>query len=453
MNRIYLIIIVLLLGACAAKKQLAEFEAQPSWMKQKPYEDGYYTGVGSAGKVGTIQQYQEAAKRDALANLAEEISVTVSSTSVLHTIETESGFSETFDQQIKISTEDYLEGFEPVEYYENDNSYWVYYRISRETYLEKKAAKKEQALNVAKVKYLDAKQEENQNNVVEAITFYLQGLESIYDYLAEDNLVELNGQTIDVGNKTYSDLNALVSSLKVSSLVEEITVKRENSLKEPILFELYYKSNKTKGIPVNFKYSGGYLNQDKGFSDENGIVKIQPGLINSGNLKEEITATIRLEEIAQNAVDNLFIRGLIGKQVPEAAIVVINIIPAGIYLSMEDDNCLDYPCDLIRSSFNEISSNNGFSLLNEKDADFILEILFSFRKGENAGGLFSSYLDGEIILKNNKGKKLWTKSLKNIEGIGRTPTSSRENAFEEFANDLNHLYLKQAFDQIKSVRL
>ena len=57
-----------------------------------------------------------------------------------------------FDQIIRISTDDYLEGFEPVDLYENESSYWVYYRISKATYVEKKELKKQQALEAAKLK-------------------------------------------------------------------------------------------------------------------------------------------------------------------------------------------------------------------------------------------------------------------------------------------------------------
>ena len=82
-----LILAVFLLSACAAKKQAAEFEAQPAWMKQKPIVPGYYIGIGSSKKVGTSSEYIANARKDALADLAGEVSVQISSSSVYHTIE------------------------------------------------------------------------------------------------------------------------------------------------------------------------------------------------------------------------------------------------------------------------------------------------------------------------------------------------------------------------------
>ena len=96
----FVVFFLILFASCAAKKQAAVYEAQPIWMKQKPVVPEYYIGVGSSKKVGPPAEYKDLAKRDALANLAEEISITVSSTSVMRTIETNRGIIETFDQQI-----------------------------------------------------------------------------------------------------------------------------------------------------------------------------------------------------------------------------------------------------------------------------------------------------------------------------------------------------------------
>ena len=449
MIRCLLFFVLLILASCAAKKQAAEFEAQPLWMKHKPVEPGYYIGVGSAKKVGTSHEYTEVAKRDALADLAEEISLKISSTSVLHTIETESGISETFDQEIQVSTEDYLEGFEPLGFYENETSYWVYYRISQATYREKKELKKQKALEAAKVKYLAGVKEEEQHHAREAITFYLQGLQAIYNYLGEETQKEINGVTIDVGNELYSSLNEVVSSLKIEAVINQAFVKRGKSLEQLLRFKTLYKSRQESGLPVNFKYSGGYLKKDRDFSNENGIVELQPGIINSKKSQEQITATINLEEIAQKAVDNLFIRGLLSKHTIEPAVVVVNIASPNILLSIAEHYCHNDPCEKIQNIFNEIALTEGYNISTENEAEYIFVVKFTFIKGESAGGLYATYLNGELTLMNENYKQLWTKSVEKIKGVGRSSDGAREKAFDEFVSDLSRLYFQQAFDQIK----
>ena len=138
---------------------------------------------------GTSSEYIANARKDALADLAGEVSSQISSTSVYHTIENKYGHIESFDQRIETTVDDYLEGFEPVEFYENESSYWVYFRISKETYVEKKELKKQEALLTALTKYNSGLQEEKANKPKEALAFYLQGLQAIKPYLKEETSV------------------------------------------------------------------------------------------------------------------------------------------------------------------------------------------------------------------------------------------------------------------------
>lgn len=441
-------ILLIILSSCAAKKQAAEFEAQPLWMKQKPVEYGYYIGVGSSKKVGTIQQYQEAAKKDALADLAEEISVNVSSTSVLHTIETQKGLSETYDQKIQISTDDYLEGFEPVDFYENENSYWVYYLISQAMYREKKEEKKQQALEAAKTKYLAGQKEEDQLHAREAISFYLQGLQAIAGYLNEETQTDINGATLDVGNELYASLIEVVSSLKIEADTSLASVKRGNSLDKPLRFTTFYKSEPEKGLPVKYAYSGGYLQKDSDVSNENGRVELWPGKITSKNKKEQITASINMEEMAQKAVDNLFIRGLLSKRKSEPAVVTINIESPEISMELVDQYCQQVSCDDIWKTFRESTLEEGFKSTGTDNADYVFTIKFNFKDGESAGGLYAIYLNGELSLTDKNQQQIWYKKIENKKGVGKSPNAARDAVFRDFVNDLDRLYFKQAFDKI-----
>ncbi len=448
MNRFAIISLLFILASCAAKKQVAEFEAQPTWMKSKPVESGYYIGVGSAKKVGTVQEYSENAKRDALTNLAQEISVKISATSVLHTIETETGFDENFDQIIRISTDDYLEGFEPVDFYENESSYWVYYRISKATYVEKKELKKQQALEAAKLKYLAGTKEE-QHNAREAITFYLQGLQSLYNYLGEETQMEINGTSIDLGNELYSALSKMVSDLKIEAQSKQVSVQRGKSIETPLVFKTFYKSKIEQGLPVSFKYSGGYLNKDHGFSNENGVVEIQPGIIQSQNTREKIAASINLNEIAQKAVDNLFIRGILTKQTIEPAVAEIFISKPNLLFVIPDHYCNNEPCEKIREIFNEIALSKGYNISAKNEIAYTFIVKFNSNKGERAGGLFAAYVSGELTLQNENNEQLWSKTVQKIKGVGHSEMDAKDKAFEDFATDLKRIYFPQAFDQIK----
>lgn len=131
--------ILFVLNSCGtSKKVVKEIPEAPAWVKQKPIVPGHYVGVGTVMKIGIVTEYSAKARNRALNDLASGISSTVSSTSVLHKIENSYGGTEAFNQQIKVETNEYLEGFEPADIYETDDRYWVYYSIDKQTYQRKK---------------------------------------------------------------------------------------------------------------------------------------------------------------------------------------------------------------------------------------------------------------------------------------------------------------------------
>ena len=78
-----LITLLCLISACSPKVHPPDADAlKPSWLKGEPYREGYYTGIGHSLKDGT-NNYIQAAKKSALEDLASQIRVNVSSTSVV----------------------------------------------------------------------------------------------------------------------------------------------------------------------------------------------------------------------------------------------------------------------------------------------------------------------------------------------------------------------------------
>jgi len=443
MQRLSLYFILILMTSCAAKKKAAEFDAQPLWMKQKPVESGYYIGVGSAKKVGTPKEFKEQARRDAFADLAESISVQVSSTSVLHTIESKHGLTETYDQKIQVSTDDYLEGFEPVDFYENEQSYWVYYRIKESIYREKKAAKKREAIEVAKSKYLSGQLEQEANNPKEAATFYLQGLEAIYPYLNEETFSDFLGDKMDVGNELYSTLSRVLSALKINTEIGEINAKRGEDIKEQIYFVLLYNNAPVQGIPVQYEFTGGYLKKDTDNSNEKGIVSLEPGRIISKKNREQITATINFEEIASKAVDNLFIRGLLKDfDAPKASVNII-IEPRTLSIILPQEKCLPEQCNSIIKEFNQVVLEAGYLVKVDEETDYSFTLNYDYTNGESAGGLFSVYLNGNLIITDNTNKEIWNKKIREIKAVAEDRDAAKGKAFAELLNNLSRIYFKQ----------
>lgn len=450
MKKYVIVLLVLFLASCAAKKQAAEYEALPDWVKQKPIIPGYYVGIASVKKVGTSAQYTAKARQQALTDLAESVSSNVSATSVLHSIETEYGFSESYNQKIEISTDDYLEGFDPVDSYENESSYWVYYKIDKATYHEMKEKRKKEAIATALAKYESGIAEQKLNKPKEALSFYLQGLQAIKRYLNEETPAKYKGNSVDIGNELYSSASDILNALVIEAETSEIKVKRGESFAYPIDFLVTYKGNPVQGIPVQFSYTGGYLKKDRQNSSANGIVKLEPEVLYSRNGKEQISATIDLKDLAQKAVDDLFIRGLILKRKLKPAIVQVKIEAPSTALNIAENSCSNRSdCDKIENIFTQNAKQYGYELESVKSSDFIFVLSFASKRGESAGGLVSQYISGKIDIRDSKGSIIWSKQTDDIKGVGNNPEEAYNKAMNEFQTALNRRYFKQGFDNIK----
>lgn len=445
----YLLLFFVFFVSCTAKKKAAEFEALPDWVKQKPYIEGYFTGVGSVKKVGTSAEYIAKARQSALADMAEEVSSNISSTSVLHTVETQYGKSETFDQRIEVSANDYFEGFEPVDFYETPDSYWVYFKINKSTYHEMKEKRKQEAIATAIAKYQSGLTEQNANKPKEAFSFYLQGLKAIKQYLNEETPAESNGKIVDIGNELYSAANQILSFLEIKSDITEISVKRGSSYEKTINYKVLYKNKPVQGMPVEFSFTGKYLKKDRMTSDADGMVQFEPETINSKNPKEQLSAIINLKDLTQKAVDDPFIRGLILKRSLKPVSVQINIIAPTLSLVIVDKPCEDKECERITGIFSQIANESGYKLTNKTDADYLVELSYYTRQGESAGGLTSVYIITDLKVTDKNKTIIWSRKTEDIKGVGRNNDEANDKAFNELLNTLNRILFKQAIDNIK----
>lgn len=448
MNR-YLIYLLVFLVSCTAKKEAVKYEMLPDWVKQKPIISDYYVGVGSSKKIGTPAQNKQNARQDALADLASEVSIRVSSTSVLQTIETESGVVEEYKQRIEVSTSEYLEGFEPVDIYEDEDSYWIYFKVGQAEFHEKKMRKKQEVLSAAVLKYEAGQKELNENKPRESLTFFLQGLAAISNYLLEDTKTNYKGSPIDIGNELYASVDQVVSGLSLKSELNEITVKRGSSYNEDLLFNVGFNENPAQSIPVNFSFTGGHLKKDMDLSDANGFVELQTGNVTSGNQLEKISAVIDLKYIAQKAVDDLFIRGLITKRKMEPAIIDVNIEALSMALTFDEATCPILDCKRIQNVFEKNAIKEGYKQEDKSISDYVFEVKLNYTDGNSAGGLTSVFLNGKLTLFDQAKKTLWIKDIDAIKGVGHNKEEAKSKAYETFLNSFDKVYFQQGLDVIE----
>jgi len=448
--RYFLPVLFLFLLGCAASKKAEDVKPPPRWVKNRPVMEGYYIGIGSARKVGMKQEYVAEARQNALQDMASQISARVSATSVLHTIENEYGVSESYSERVEIESENYLEGFEPVDYYESDNQYWVYYKIREDVYRKNKLRKRDEALTAALSKYRSGKRKAEASRPIEAIKFCLQGMEALKAFLGKDLTVHVHSteETIDVGNELLDLLTKVVSRLEFTATDRQVEVKRGSSLSNPLEFKVTYKDQTVPGVPIHLNYSGGFLKSGHDRTDEEGTVSVNPGRITSGKNRERVEARIDHESLAADAVSDVFIRSIVKNMPPATAGIDINVLSPVLAVRVSSEG--EHPG--YDKNIREICSRkaNRYHLNtidNDETPDYSLDIDYRFEPGESAGGLTASYLASEIRFTDEHGNVIAREDIEDIKGVGYSSSDAREQAFETFTSRLERRYIDRMLEE------
>jgi hypothetical protein len=220
-NRIFPLVFAFLI-ACSPKVTVPD-NPKPAWLSSKPSQPSYYTGIGKGTK-GDKNNYIQEAKQSALEDLISEIKVTVSSSSVLSTFEDDKEFKEQYEQIIQTTAADEIEEFEQVGTWEDDNNYWIYYRLSKARYKEIKDAQKRNAVILATDYYEKAQAADKVGDRVQALGFYFQAFRSMEKYLGDAIAVTVNGKDILIVNEIYSSIQGLLDKIQLKVEPSEISL-------------------------------------------------------------------------------------------------------------------------------------------------------------------------------------------------------------------------------------
>lgn len=438
------LVMVFGLNACSTSKKMAEENPAPAWVTQKPIVPGYYVGVGTVMKIGLATEYSAKARNRALNDLASSISSTVSSTSVLYKIENAYGGTDAFNQQIKVETDEYLEGFEPKDIYETPERYWTYYLIDKETYRRKKAERKQKAIQTALDKQKEAYRYEQEGNVLGALKGYIQSIAILKQYLGESCMAEVEGQQTELGSYLLAKIENIRNNIQIDAGQKELVVKRHKVDEQPLYFKVSYGGQMLGGVPVEFHYTGGYLKRDVVYASKSARVECFIASSSPNTQKNVLTAQLDWTKMVQNATTDLSIRRLLAPMsMPQTKVIIKTLSPV-VALSMEKIS----PDFLWR--FKELLQEHSLDFTEDlKTADFVVEVEYSFNPGDQAGGLISAYCEGSLNIKHADGVVIDQKSILAQRGVGDNKDLARKNAENAFFNDVFRRYLPDLIGQIK----
>jgi hypothetical protein len=442
-------LIILVLFACGSSKPSTKNPPKPAWLSTKPYQDGYYTGIGHSTKDGS-NNYIQAAKKSALDDLVSEIKVTVSSTSVLSQLDVNKEFSERYEQIIKTTAADEIEEFETVDAWEDENNYWIYYRLSIARYRQIKEEQKRNATLLATDYFKKGIVSESNNEKLQAIGFYFQALRSVEKYLAEPVRAKIDGNDILLVNETYAKIQTLLDKINVSVNPSEISVNRRVAQEaQSVLASAKFKDTNTaaKDVPLSasFEKGAGVVFPDYK-TNENGQAKILITKIDSRDLEQKVGVKINVDALSGTASSQVY--SLIAKtfKVP-SAVVVMKVQRPVVYLKMDEKSLGNNKNNFqITNKLKNLLANSGFEFTsNLKQADLVLDVNADTEKGSVNGSIHITYLTGLIkVALAKEDKVIYSTTLDRIKGYGLDFERSSQDAYNRSLETLE----KERFSEL-----
>jgi len=448
MNVVIRCVPFVLLMACGGGKKVVETPVpdpttqRPSWVGARPMSDVYYIGIGMANK--NRPEVLETAKKNALNDLASEISVKVEGNSLLYTLDRKNQFDETFTGTIKTSSNEQLEGFELVESWENASEYWTYYRLSKAEHARLKNEKKAGAIRNALDFHTRSKQSIGSGDLRTAFDQELRALLAMKDYWGENDAVDLEGRQVQLVNELFGGLQHLTTNVRLTVLPERCELSYANGFKRELLISAAYANGgglRDLGqLPLFITYpgTGGKVTELKN-TDAEGRARSTVQRVDPGAKVLEVLVKLHLDELISREMDRALVNALVASLPVPAAHVPIDMRMPKLFMKARESNMGQPVSDAgIGLVVREELTTKGFRFVDrEGDADLLLDLNASTRQGGESNGFFTAYVDVSYAFRDRKTQEVVFEGGKQgVKGVQLTYEKAGLESFKKAIPDI-----------------
>lgn len=446
-----LFIALILLSACknnqrtqsAGETQVNTEVARPEWVRARPVTSSYYVGVGLASKGRS--DHQETAKKNALNDLASEISVTVEGNSLLYTLDRKTQFDESFESTIKTSTTEQIEGFELVDTWENATEYWTYYRLSKSEHARIKAERKGKAVANAKDLFIRAKASAAAGDLKGAMDQDVRALITMKEYWGENDLVDLDGTQVPLVNEIYSDLQRLTTGVRLTVLPERCELNYANHFKRELLFgaSLMQPNGTARDLaqlPLHLSYAGlgGKVLEQKN-TDAEGRLRTSVQRVDAEVPNNAVLVKLNMDALVSKELDAALVKALLGSlTVPELSCPIDVRMPK-VHMRSQETNLGQPVSDAgVGIIIREELTRKGFRFVDrESEADLLLQLTAATRQGGESNGFFTSFLDVTYSFRDRKTQEVVHEGSKQgVKGVQLNYEKAGTDAFKKAGQEL-----------------
>ena len=402
----------------------------PKWVKNRPVSSEYYIGI-SVVKKG-VENYMQLAKNKALEDLASQISIQISSNSVLTQFEDNTSFKEEFESQVKTSLVQDLEGYELVASWNNKKGkeYWEYYRLSKNQYALMQRLKLNKAKKLAQSYFEEAKEYEAKLNLIQALSYYSKSITALKKHLDQDLSVMTLEGSVNLGTEIYKRIQDIYSKTQLVAVNKNMKIEISTSVKDPFLVKVDWASDEGEkplvNLPIAFDFitGDGILNKNV-YTDEFGFASSQLSRVTSKQKLQKIEASLDLSSILKpDDVDYELKKMFLTPDLSPKCTIILNVERLKAYMLFSEKIFgEDSKRSILKNAIKKELSENYFSFTEDKDsANVILDVKTNVVKGEIKEGrnykVHIVYLDCFFSLTDVKsGFEIFNDAIYEVKGM------------------------------------
>jgi hypothetical protein len=445
----------LLALSCSAPKSAQQIQEEvnprPQWVQQRPITSFDYIGIGMARKDVNPFDFQDIAKRNALSDLVSEISVQVSSNSLMFQIERDNTFREDFKNTIKTQSNLEIRDFQVVGTWENDKEYWIYYRLNRATYREQVETEKRNAGQRAFRFYKAAKEAES-SNVILAINNYLKSMDALKEFWNETIEFEEDGKKIFLATDAYQALQNLISGMQMQLNADKLELNVGNGFTQNLQGAVSLRGQPAPNFPVNVHFPGqngivrGILT-----TNNSGVFTFQISKVNRERNNPVVDLSYRVDDIVDPSLDRRMAMAFLSQLSSWRKVVSLDIQPPLVHIKSDEKNLNKRRSSESIKNFlqTELVRRNFRLTENPSLADVTLTVSGNTQPLGASGDFHTTALDLTIrVINNTNGLTLFSESITNIRGVQLDHERAGEVAYQRAEQDLRRNTVNQIANAI-----
>ena len=426
---------------------------KPSWLIEQPVDPNYYVGIGSAAKTQYGAEAQKSAQDLALADLASQITVTISSDIVTSLIERGAITEEEYMATTRSEAVADLEGHELVDTWQDANYHYAFYRLSKAEYAAIQARKRKAAVALSADYLSKAKAASALNQFSDSYHASIQAFIPLLPYLNEALEADIDGHRVILSNEVNSHLHELLSNIKLAPNKSNLTAK----LGQPLSAKLTVHAKGAKGHPlrglplkVHFEKGAGELVERVKTGDQ-GVATLQVTNITAPSKLQVLEVTVDFQQLMKT-VDSPILAGILNSIAPATTRIVLDVSNPSIYfVANESFVGKDLKQLLLEPRLKNHFIGEGFHFVdNVKAADWQMTLQASAIQGTEYSGMYTAFANVSLsVIDRSSGDEIYKNSLSRVKGIDLSYQNAANKALNSAADKMISSIVPEILESLK----